>query len=102
MPAQSTTGKERRERDREYKREYMRAWRANPRNRTREQVNRCRWAWARKFHQAKRRIRRYTSLRDTPVCGFCGQRPPVEQVTRLKILTNGEYKSVTVPYCGQC
>jgi hypothetical protein len=102
MQARSAVRRTAREHKRQYKREYMRAWRADPRNHTREQLNRSRSVWSRKLRLAKRRLRPYTNLHDAAVCGFCGQRPPVERVTRLKILSNGQYERVTVPYCGQC
>lgn len=98
MKMQSAEAEERRE----YKRDYMRAWRADPRNRSRERANRTRWGVARKLRLAKRRVRQYTNLSGRPVCGLCGKRPPVQRVMRLRILANGEFERVAVPYCGQC
>lgn len=98
MKAQAAQAEERRE----YKRDYMRAWRANPRNRGRERSNRTRWVVARKLRLAKRRLRQYTNLGGKAVCGLCGKRPPMQRVMRLRILANGEFERVRVPYCGQC
>ena len=89
---------------RRYNREYMRLWRSNPENRRRECVNRTRWDLQRKLHsaEAEKASRPHNNGRGKAVCGFCHLRPPIRQVSRLRILASGEFKSVLVPYCGQC
>lgn len=89
---------------RRYNREYMRQWRSNPENRRRECTNRTRWDLQRKLQgaAADKASRPHTNGRGKPVCGFCHIRPPVRRVARLRILASGEFKSVRIPYCGQC
>ncbi len=77
-------------------REYMRRWRADPRNRDHERASRQRWHYERKLRAARRDER--------PVCGLCHKRRPVCQVQRLLLVEDhpGGFVEVRVPYCGQC
>lgn len=49
--------------------------------------------WMRNF-----RARRFVNLK---LCGLCGNRRSICNVTRLRI-HNGAFEKITVPYCGQC
>lgn len=89
---------------RAYNREYMRAWRANPRHQARERATRQRSYYERKLRKALRERRPFTNDLGVPVCGLCGKLPPVAEIVRLRIreTTRGEYVQVRIPYCGQC
>ena len=87
---------------RQYNRNYMRAWRKNPLNHARELARDQRLRLESKLRRSRRGMKPYTNLRGQPVCGFCQKSPPIQHVIRLRILENGEYKSIRVPYCGQC
>lgn len=89
---------------RAYNREYMRAWRADPRHQTRERTARQKSYYERKLREALRERRPFTNDLGVPVCGLCGKLPPVAEIVRLRIreTTRGEYVRVRIPYCGQC
>jgi hypothetical protein len=75
------------------KRDYMRRWRAAPKNRKREEQTRHR-AWLKRKLNGDRK-------RSPRVCAFCNHRMSVTIVPRLKPLPNG-FVEVRLPYCGEC
>jgi len=77
----------------QYKRDYMRQWRARPENAQRELQTRQRAYAHQKLDRAAPGLRR--------VCGFCRQRAPVETVIRLVPVPTG-FVERRVPYCGEC
>lgn len=89
---------------RAYNREYMRAWRADPRHQSNERATRQKSYFDRKLREALRERRPFTNDMGLPVCGFCGKLPPVSEIVRLRIResSRGEYVQVRIPYCGQC
>lgn len=89
---------------RAYNREYMRAWRADPRHQLRERATRQRTYYERKLREALRERSPLTDDLGTPLCGLCGKLPPVSEVVRLRIRESarGDYVQVRIPYCGQC
>jgi len=91
-------------RRRAYNRAYMRAWRADPRHRLREQLTREHAYYARKLRNAVRESRPFTDDFGRPVCGFCGKLSPISEVLRLRIcdFARGGYLPVRIPYCGEC
>lgn len=91
-------------RRRAYNREYMRAWRADPRHRMRERATRQHAYYARKLRDALRERRPFTDDYGRPVCGLCGKLPPIYVVSRLRICDHarGGYVPIRVPYCGEC
>lgn len=86
---------------RQYNREYMRRWRANPHNRDRERINRQRWHYSRKLRDFE--VGRDGGA-DRPLCAFCHQRAPICRVPRLMVVEGrpGGFVEVNVLYCGQC
>jgi hypothetical protein len=91
-------------RRRAYNREYMRAWRSDPRHQARERVTRERAYYERKLRDALRERRPFTNDAGMPVCGLCGKLPPVAEILRLRICDHarGGYVPIRLPYCGQC
>ena len=91
------------EEKRRYKREFMRRWRANPRHRLRESLNRTQWAYARKKRQAEAHVS-HTNARGELKCGICGKLPPVTEVVRLRVSESAPkgYVEVRIPYRGNC
>jgi len=89
---------------RAYNREYMRAWRANPRHRSRERAAQQKAYFARKSREWLHERPPFTDDLGAPVCALCGRLPPVTEIARLRIreTRHGEYVQVRVPYCGQC
>jgi hypothetical protein len=94
----------RRERIRRYNREYMRRWRADPRNFERERDCRLRAYWRQKDKRARSQRRLYINARGQPVCGFCWKRRPVRMAERLRICdaARGGYVKVLIPCCEEC
>jgi hypothetical protein len=74
-------------------REYMRQWRANPKNQRRERLSRRGWLETRKIRDVARHNSR--------VCSFCHQRAARSEVSRLRPVANG-FVEVRMLYCGQC
>jgi hypothetical protein len=83
---------------------YMRRWRANAKRRDRERI---------------RRVARYSELKSLAarpgsqknnhegtegVCMICRRRPPVREITRLRVCESapGGFEKVLIPYCGEC
>ncbi len=89
---------------RQYNRNYMRRWRADPSHRERENANRCRWACERKERVAQEPWPPFTNWRGEKVCGFCKKRPPKSEILRLKAspIVADQYVEVLIPYCGEC
>jgi hypothetical protein len=89
---------------RRYKREYMRRWRADPRNLERELHTRLRAALSRKVGPRYGERRLYLNRQGEAVCGFCWRRPPVKMQERLRISEGprNEYVKVLIPCCGEC
>lgn len=89
---------------REYHREYMRRWRADPSHQEHERHKRQQSYYGRKLHNAERKIGTHTIDPGDPVCGFCRLRPPLQTVVRLQICESapGGYVRIRIPYCGQC
>ena len=102
--AQQENHDESRERRRLYKRNYMRRWRANPSRQAENRESRQRAYYAQKALRARRYPDPYTNLRGERVCGYCGNRPAVDDVFRLQICEHAPegYIEVLIPYCGQC
>jgi hypothetical protein len=90
--------------DRQYNRNYMRRWRADPAHRERENANRCRWACERKELVVEEPRHAFTNWRGERVCGFCKKRPPKGQILRLEASAAApdQYVEVLIPYCGMC
>jgi hypothetical protein len=91
------------ERKRQYKREFMRRWRANPHHRLRESLLRTQWTYERKKRDAARPST-HTNARGELKCGICGKLPPVTEVVRLRVSEAAPdgYVEVRIPYCGTC
>jgi hypothetical protein len=91
------------ERKRQYKREFMRKWRASPQHRLRESFLRSQWNYERKKRQAAE-LDSHMNGRGEPKCGICGKLPPVTEVVRLRVseCAPGGYVEVRIPYCGTC
>lgn len=91
--------------ERRHKREYMRQWRAHPRNRTKDWTNRLKWHYQRKLRSALG-SGRVTSAKAgrAPLCGFCHLLPAITTVKRLKCceFAMGGYVEELVLYCGEC
>jgi hypothetical protein len=89
---------------RAYNREYMRAWRADPRHQARERATRERAYYERKLREALRERSPFTNDLGLPVCGFCGKLPPIAEILRLRVCDHARsgYVQVRIPYCGQC
>ena len=81
------------EQRRRCKRDYMRRWRAAPKNRKREKQTRQRAWLQRKLNGDPKR-----SLR---VCALCNYQQSVTTVARLEPLPRG-FVEVHLPYCGEC
>jgi hypothetical protein len=94
----------RRERIRRYNREYMRRWRADPRNFQREHECRMRAYWRQKEKRSRGERRLYINRRGQPVCGFCWRRRPVRMTERLRISdeVRSGYVKVLIPCCEEC
>jgi hypothetical protein len=97
-----------RERRRQYNRNYMRRWRANPQHAQREGENRRRAYWRIKLSGADGAdsVESRMSTTQKPqrnLCGFCGHRPSVTRISRLQISTpSAAFVPIEIPYCGQC
>jgi hypothetical protein len=92
------------ERRRQYNRQYMRSWRANPDHKDEERERRKRWYYERKERAASAEKRPYRNANGKLVCGFCGLGSAVTEVVRLRICDrapNG-FLTVRIPYCGEC
>jgi hypothetical protein len=89
---------------RQYNRNYMRRWRADPSHRERENANRCRWQCERKEHVVEEPRHPFTNWRGEKVCGFCKKRPPKSEILRLEssVTARSRYVEVLIPYCGEC
>ncbi len=87
-----------------YNREYMRHWRADPRNFERELHTRLRSQLTRRVRPMYGERRRYLNRRGRPVCGFCWHRRPIKFQERLWISekARNEYVKVLIPCCGEC
>jgi hypothetical protein len=99
-----------RERRRAYNRAYMRRWRANPRHAEQEGERRRRDYWRIKLRGADDGAAQSVDTTEgaprqprSTLCGFCGHRPSITRITRLKItLPSSEFVPIDIPYCGQC
>lgn len=89
---------------RQYNREYMRQWRADPKNQVRDHENRRACYFARKERNARREDTPYTDSHGNPVCGFCRKGRPQKEVLRLRVCDDepSGYAEVRIPYCGKC
>jgi hypothetical protein len=90
---------------RRYKREYMRQWRADPRNRMQDWLNRLRWHSQRKLRSALASARLANAKPSrAPLCGLCHLSPAITTVKRLKCSENSRdgYVEEQVLYCGEC
>ena len=89
---------------RQYKREYMRRWRADAGRHARERSKRKEWYHGRKSREGCQNCGPGASDRGGRVCGFCRLRPSLKTVVRLQICESapGGYVEVRIPYCGQC
>ena len=89
---------------RQYKREYMRRWRADPGHQAHERGKRKEWYHDRKSRETQQGCGPYMNDCGEPVCGFCHLRPSLETVVRLQVCDSapGGYVKVRIPYCGQC
>jgi hypothetical protein len=92
------------DRQRQYKREYMRRWRADPGHQSHERGKRKEWYHDRKSRQAQQSRSSYANDCGEAVCGFCRLRLSLKTVVRLQICDSapGGYVEVRIPYCGQC
>lgn len=90
---------------RRLKREYMRQWRADPRIRPQDMMNRLKWHYQRKLRSALDCTPKVRSdACQKPLCGFYHQLPAISTVRRLKcsdVSRNG-YVEELVLYCGEC
>ena len=92
------------EEKRRYNREFMRRWRADPRNHAVEREKRRRWY----YERHKPRLARDASLsagrQRQRLCGFCSRLPATGEIARLRVseTSPGGYVQVRIPYCGQC
>jgi hypothetical protein len=92
---------ERKDRERDCRREYMRRWRACPRNRKKEHARACEKAMTRKIAEA--------SKPEPRRCAFCNSRRAKVTVMRLEPVDRcdgrgapEEFVEIAVPYCGVC
>jgi len=92
------------EKRRRYNRLYMRSWRADPHNRSRDRDMRQHWDYRRKLREAQQHQLPFTNDCGDPVCGFCGKNPPVREVMRLRVCETARrgFVQVRIPYCGLC
>lgn len=92
------------EKRRQYNRQYMRAWRANPLHQAHERENRDRWNYERKLGDARSDRIPYTNERGERVCGLCRRQAPVTEIVRLQVcdVAPQGYVEVRIPYCGEC
>ena len=74
-------------------REYMKRWRANPKNRARLR--------AATERQVARRKQAPSRDGDAKVCAFCRRRRSVKQIERL-ITTRDGFQAVMLPSCADC
>ena len=74
-------------------REYLRQWRANPKNRARLR--------AATERQVARRKQAPSRDGDAKVCAFCRRRRAVKQIERL-ITTRDGFQPVLLPSCADC
>jgi hypothetical protein len=94
------------------KRDYMRQYRADPRNRETERRCQERAARSRKIKRAlqasAREVARAEKQRRMPRCWFGCKRKPIETIDRLVLRPihghnqKWEFVSEKVPYCGIC
>jgi hypothetical protein len=82
-------------------RQYMREWRADPKNRKRERERAAASGKARQLEDALADIRSGTKHIDKPLCAMCRHKPPVMMVDRLRATVKG-FVRVELPYCGEC
>jgi len=92
------------EKQRLYKREYMRRWRASPCRQSSERGRRRRAYYARKERELLTDASPDCDPDGPALCGYCGIRPSVEEVERLEIANDAPdgYVEVRIPYCGRC
>jgi hypothetical protein len=90
-PAKNKPTKRRSKYLREYKRNYMRRWRAVPANKQREKIAQRRYELTRKERILNSRGQ---------LCTFCCLQASTE-VERL-VPTRIGFRRIVVPYCGQC
>ncbi len=91
---------------RQYNREFMRRWRADPLHAALEREKR-----RQRYYdgQKQRRLNRLVSSaqssgRKGKMCGFCWKRPAREKIVRLQVCERASdgYVKVRIPYCGEC
>jgi len=104
IEAHETLGETRCEKQRLYKREYMRRWRASLGRQTSERARRRSAYYARKERQLLAAASHAWESDGTALCGYCGIRRAVEDVARLEISDTARdgYVEVRIPYCGHC
>jgi len=92
------------EKQRLYKREYMRRWRASLCRRKSERERRRSAYYERKEREPLPGASPDPGPDGTALCGYCRTRPAVEDVKRLEICDEAPdgYVEVRVPYCGHC
>jgi hypothetical protein len=85
-------------------REYMRRWRADPRNFERERLTRLQSELERRVHPRYPGRRLFVTSRGRAVCGFCWRGLPIKMVERLRISETAasEYLRVQIPCCADC
>lgn len=85
-------------------RDYMRRWRADPRNSERERLTRLRAEIERSVRPTLAGRRLFVTRRGRAVCGFCWRGLPVKIVERLQISETParEYLKVQIPCCTIC
>lgn len=95
-----TSSEERRQRNREF----MRQWRRDPLHQGRERVKRRERYYSREKQRAFAKSIRSSALENRRgLCGFCW-RPAVKDVIRLRVCESSPdgYVEVLTPYCGEC
>jgi len=104
IEAHETLGETRCEKQRLYKREYMRRWRASLGRQTSERARRRSAYYARKERELLADASPVCDPDGAALCGYCGIRRAVEDVARLEISADAPdgYVKVRIPYCGHC
>lgn len=85
-------------------REYMRRWRADPRNCERERLKCLRSELERRVHSRYAGRRLFVTSHGRARCGFCWRGLPIKMVERLRISETAanEYVRVQIPCCADC